>query len=170
MSEQKTYDLKHITDPNDRNGIEFEKLRFEYAWRHFDFHAKQRTQMFHFFLISVTFLAGAYGALGSSQAQAINQLAPPIAIAGLIVSLIFMGLDFRNVQLYRRSQRYLIALEKQVLFATGFRQLFHEGKELRGIMFDDAVDRPWHCLRHGFLIPFCQGGAALLFAFLALRV
>ena len=30
---------------------EFEKMRLELAWRHFDLHAKQRTQMFHFFII-----------------------------------------------------------------------------------------------------------------------
>ena len=41
-----------------RTVAEFEKMRFELAWRHFDLHAKQRTQMFHFFIILTPFLFG----------------------------------------------------------------------------------------------------------------
>jgi hypothetical protein len=41
-----------------RATMEFEKMRFELSWRYFDFHAKQRTQLFHFFIILMPFILG----------------------------------------------------------------------------------------------------------------
>jgi hypothetical protein len=50
--------MKIADDP--RAVVEFEKMRFEFAWRHFEFHARQRTIMFHFFVLLVPFLFGGY--------------------------------------------------------------------------------------------------------------
>ena len=52
------YEAFETGGENSRTVAEFEKMRFELAWRHFDFHAKQRTQMFHFFIILTPFLFG----------------------------------------------------------------------------------------------------------------
>ncbi|MDF0497224.1 hypothetical protein [Bradyrhizobium yuanmingense] len=51
--------LSRATPPEDaRATMEFEKMRFELSWRYFDFHARQRTQLFHFFIILAPFMLG----------------------------------------------------------------------------------------------------------------
>ena len=173
MSEDNQYDLQHIIDTDNRSGIEFEKLRFEYAWRHFDMHARQRIQMFYFFLISIAFICGAFANLANSQKDELALLAPYIAVAGLVVSLIFLALDFRNQALYSISRRHLKAIEKNVLYPDGFRELFEnptdKSGKITGIMLENSLG-PYWLFRHKFLIPLCQLGAVVLFLVLLFRV
>ena len=105
-----------------RTIAEFEKMRFELAWRHFDFHAKQRTQMFHFFIILTLFLFG--GCFILFKEREIMGSWPPIiaSIGGGFLAVLFLLLDQRNKQLYRVGQSALRLLEQQLLF-TEFRPL-----------------------------------------------
>lgn len=51
--------LSRAEPPEDaRATMEYEKMRFELSWRYFDFHARQRTQLFHFFVILTPALLG----------------------------------------------------------------------------------------------------------------
>jgi hypothetical protein len=42
------------------------KTQFDYAWKWFDFHAKQRTSMFNFYIIVVGATLGAVAALAKA--------------------------------------------------------------------------------------------------------
>lgn len=147
---------------------EFEKMRFELAWRHFDFHAKQRTQMFHFFIILTPFLFG--GCFILFKEREIVGSWPPIiaALSGGFLALLFFFLDQRNKQLYRVSQGALRLLEGQLLFAD-FRPLKINGANYPGIistakeLYDDN-----HLLKHGTLMGLVYWTAIALFLGLAL--
>lgn len=170
MEDDSRYDLSHIASADNRNGVEFEKLRFEYAWRHFDMHARQRLQMFYFFLISVAFLCGVVVSASNSQKSELSGLTSIVAGAGLIYCLIFLALDIRNRELYSVSRRHLKALEANVLYPDGFREIFEDQKNkvgrIHGIMIEDGGKS---YLRHKFLIPVCHVIAAALFAYLFIR-
>jgi len=136
-------------------------------------HARQRVQMFNFFLISTAFLSGALANVGSGQRPDVAHLSSVIPIFGFAISLIFLLLDFRNRNLYAISCRHLLALEKSVLYPEGFREIFENPEtqtgRVTGIMIEDAIGRSWS-LRHKFLLPLCHVGGAFLFLFLFLRV
>jgi hypothetical protein len=173
MPQTDKYDLHHIEDPENRNGVEFEKLRFEHAWRHFDMHARQRIQMFYFFLISVAFLCGAFANVSSSQNSELARLSLLVAVAGFAISLVFLALEVRNRVLYSISHRHLKALEENILYPEGFREVYEnrakQSGRLRGILIEDAARR-FLLLRHSFLLPLCHIGGAALFFVLFLRV
>lgn len=89
-------------------------LRFEYAWRWFAFHAKQRVSMFNFFLIGMGILANAYVFLLTGH---INEAAGTLAILGALMSALFVLLDRRNHQLVHVGEEFLKELEDSELFA-----------------------------------------------------
>jgi hypothetical protein len=107
---------KFDTDP--RVIIEFEKIRFELMWRHFDLHARQRTTMFNFFVILVPFLFGGCFILFKDR-EVMGSL-PAIVAAGASALLVFIFflLDLRNKQLYRVSKEALSLMEDELLFAS----------------------------------------------------
>jgi hypothetical protein len=104
----------HGIEDDARALIEFEKVRFDFAWRHFEFHARQRTTMFHFFVLLVPFLfAGFYYLLKADAFKRANPAAALVVAAiGFILSVTFWLLDVRNRQLYRVSQENLRLIEK----------------------------------------------------------
>jgi hypothetical protein len=148
---------------------EFEKMRFELAWRHFDFHAKQRTQMFHFFIILTPFLFGGCFILFKER-EIMGSWPPIIASAGggfLALLFLFLLLDQRNKQLYRVSQSALRLLENQILF-TDFRPLKLSGANYPGIISKEKElygDNHW--LKHTTLMSLVYGTAIALFFGLA---
>jgi hypothetical protein len=151
-----------------RTVAEFEKMRFELAWRHFDLHAKQRTQMFHFFIILIPFLFGGCFLLFKER-EIIGSLPPIIAsAAGSFLALLFLLLDQRNKRLYRVSQDALLLLENQVLF-TDFRPL----KEVSGANYPGVISKEKelygdsHWVKHTTLMSFVYGIAIALFFGLA---
>jgi hypothetical protein len=161
------YEAFESGSENARAIAEFEKMRFELAWRHFDFHAKQRTQMFHFFIILTPFLFG--GCFILFKEREIMGSWPSIiaALGGGFLALLFFFLDLRNTQLYRVSQSALRLLEAQLLF-TDFRPLKVSGANFPGIiskekeLYDDN-----HFLRHSTLMGLVYWTAIVLFFGLA---
>ena len=109
--------LEAQLDADPRALVEFEKIRFELAWRHFDLHARQRTTMFHFFILLMPFLFGGCFILFKER-EAVGPLPAIVAAgAGALLALIFSGLDLRNKQLYSVSKEALGLIEGQFLFA-----------------------------------------------------
>jgi hypothetical protein len=106
-----------LLDADARALVEFEKLRFELAWRHFDLHARQRTTMFHFFVLLMSFLFGGCFYLFKERAGVGPFPAMGAAGAGALLGAIFSLLDLRNIQLYKVSKQALELLEQQFLFA-----------------------------------------------------
>jgi hypothetical protein len=95
--------------------VEFEKIRFELAWRHFDLHARQRTTMFHFFILLMPFLFGGCFILFKERELVGSFPAIVAAVAGALLAVIFSLLDLRNKQLYRVSKDALALFEDQFL-------------------------------------------------------
>jgi hypothetical protein len=119
---------------NDARGIvDFEKLRFELAWRHFEFHARQRTTMFHFFIILAPFLFG--GCFILFKEREIVGAFPAMVAAGVgaVLSVIFYLLDQRNKQLYNASKEALSLLERHFLY-TADRPLKVSGANYEGVI------------------------------------
>jgi hypothetical protein len=101
-----TYEAFDTGGEKGRTLAEFEKMRLELAWRHFDLHAKQRTQMFHFFIILVPFLFGGCFILFKER-EIVGSLPPIIAsVGGGFLALLFLLLDQRNKQLYPGRMTY----------------------------------------------------------------
>lgn len=90
----------------------FEK-RFEYAWNFFDFHAKQRMQVFNFFIVFSGIMANAYAlSIGYGNLE----VAAAVGFVGAIVSFFFKLLDHRNEELVNLAEDILFDLERRLLF------------------------------------------------------
>ena len=143
------------------------KDQFDYAWKWFELHANQRVSMLNFFLIGVGILLAALATLLEK-----NLHLPAMAVAGVgvIVCLIFLGLEFRNSKLVKLAEFELFRLEHDWLFKDG--QGTNDPDEWKpvGILKWDAAyfGKPtrkpptWlgKKLTHGVLIP----GVQILFA------
>lgn len=111
--------------------MEFEKMRFELSWRYFDFHARQRTQLFHFFVILSPFIFGGCFYLIKERGS-IGTLPGIVApCAGALLVIVFFGLDRRNRQMIDVAERALMLLEEHVLFSN-FRRLDVHGVRFPG--------------------------------------
>ena len=121
-------------DPQNGAGSHSGNMQFEYAWRWFDLHAKQRVSMFNFFLLSVGALATAYGLLFREQLYVVAAVA---AFMGVFVSLVSCLLDVRNHELVKMGEKALKGVERAHL--TGCTILTDE-------------KQPPSPLKHGWLI------------------
>lgn len=146
---------------------ELVKLQFDYGWKYFDFHAKQRTTMLSFFFVGVAFLANALVSL-----LEIRLLDPAafLAFAGFSISLGFLLLDFRNSKLVNIAEDLLIYLEEQNIFGAGdiciykHKETENKKKVRFGILFREQQEGPW-CLirRHSFSIRAIEVISAAMF-------
>jgi hypothetical protein len=102
------------------------KIQFDYAWKWFDFHARQRTSMFNFYVIVVAAVFGAIGAL-LREGQANATIIVIFCIFGIATSLIFFGFDRRNIRLLSYGEVTLIWLEKNKFFPTGTEKVLFDG-------------------------------------------
>ena len=89
------------------------KLRFDFAWKHFEYHARQRIFMFNFFLVVTGILANSYVAL---LRLGLHEIAVGLGFLGFLFSLSFFALDWRNTQLAMMGQYVLLKLEKDDIF------------------------------------------------------
>ena len=121
-------------DTQNGTGSQSANMQFEYAWRWFDLHAKQRVSMFNFFLLSVGALATAYGLLLREQLYVVAALA---AFIGAFVSLVSCLLDRRNHELVKIGEEALKKVEKAHLTEC---QILTDEKQ------------PPSLLKHGWLI------------------
>ena len=99
-------------DTQNGAGSQSANMQFEYAWRWFDLHAKQRVSMFNFFLLSVGALATAYGLLLREQLYVVAAVA---AFMGVFVSLVSCMLDVRNRELVKMGEEALKEVERAYL-------------------------------------------------------
>lgn len=104
-----------------------------YVWEWWKFHAKQRTDMFNYFLIITGILANAYVQLLKTPQP---RLSMGLGAVGLIASLGFLLLDIRNTNQLERATTLLQEIESA--------ELFQEGKSL-------ARTRDFWLIRHRFV-------------------
>jgi hypothetical protein len=132
--------LNRAAPPEDaRATMEFEKMRFELSWRYFDFHARQRTQLFHFFIILAPFLFG--GCFYLFKEREIVGYSPGViaSLAGALLSIFFFGLDRRNRQIIHSSERAIRLIEAQLLF-TDFRPITVAGSLFKGVLTTEKAE------------------------------
>jgi hypothetical protein len=83
----------------------------ELAWRHFDFHAKQRIDMFKSYLTLITIV---YVGLGVAIQSKIYMIGILFCLLLICFSVLFYLFDLRNRQLVRISESYLLSEEKRI--------------------------------------------------------
>ncbi len=88
--------------------------RLDYAWGWFQFHAKQRMDMFNYFLIVTGILATAFVDLIKDGHPHLSQT---LAGLGATTAFGFLVLDLRNKHLVDKSVRILKVLENNDIFA-----------------------------------------------------
>jgi hypothetical protein len=107
---------KYITnnDHEKLNGLwKLLKLRFNYSWNAFEFHAKQRISMFNFFILFAGITANAIANLLRA-----NLFVPAgiLAFIGGVVSIVFIFFDRRNEELVHFAEDNLRELERDIVF------------------------------------------------------
>lgn len=95
---------------------DLEKLRLDYAWKYFSFHADQRTKMFNFMLLGMGIFATA---LVTAIDKKLDLEAALLSTGAAIVALVFCLLDRRNRALYVPALEVLRHTEDTVLFGVG---------------------------------------------------
>ena len=163
---QLTEIIARATPPEDaRATMEFEKMRFELSWRYFDFHARQRTQLFHFFIILAPFMFGGCFYLFKER-ELVGYMPGQIAsCTGALLAILFFGLDRRNRQIIHLSERAIRLIEAQLLF-TDFRSIADNGSSFEGVLTTEKAENDKRTLKsfrgHSFLV-----GAVYCIAFAA---
>jgi len=136
--------------------------RRDYAWKWFDYHAKQRVSMFNFFLIASGLLATAY-VNTLCKGEELLGVAIAISILGTVIALVFVFLDCRNARLVYLAEDVLRRLEREQLF-RGFRGLNEKLDEVKGgIVYRDAVETPGCWGKHKCLLKAVEVVVALNF-------
>jgi hypothetical protein len=76
------------------NDLETLKARLTYAWNVWEFHGRQRMSMFYYFLVIVGILVNGY--ITALKEPNLRHILPEICVLGLILSPIFLVIDWRN--------------------------------------------------------------------------
>jgi len=96
------------------------QIRFNYAWNWFDFHARQRTTMFNFFVVATGIFFAAYASLVKVRIDHSGSLpcaaTTILLFLGASVSLLFFLLDFRNAALVDLAEELLERMECDNVF------------------------------------------------------
>ena len=106
-----------VSEPAPDPKLELQKLRFDYAWKWFSFHAEQRVKMFNFMLLVFgVFAAGLLNALDKNLPKAV---AVVLSFFAAILAVLFSQLDRRNRDLVWLAEDVLKQLERDFIFADG---------------------------------------------------
>lgn len=129
--------------------LELEKLRFDYSWKWFAFHADQRTKFFNFMIL-------VEGALATATATAYDtshaNTAVVLCVTGAIFALIFAQLDRRNRDLVWLGEDVLVELERRVIFGEYEKIKDREKREIPfGILRRQAREEVYTGMMHDAL-------------------
>jgi hypothetical protein len=94
-----------------------DKLQFDYAWKWFESHQRQRMIMFYYYCIIVGVLANA---LVYSYKEDLSTIKIPIGIMGFFTSIAFLFFDIRNRGMAKVGEDILEKLENEVIFPPDF--------------------------------------------------
>src|SRR5690349_7522707 len=153
-----------------REPSELEKLRFDYAWKWFCFHAEQRTKMFNFMLIGLGVFASG---LVTAIEKHLRLESAVLASAATLIAVGFFLLDRRNKQLYQVALAVLIETERTLLFpdATGAENAEAPGISRRIQLEEKNDPKGWKGAgiairqgRHRVMMPLVTAVFVLLFA------
>ena len=136
------------------------QIRFEYAWRHFALHARQRVTMFNFFLLGSGVIANAYGLL---IREPLYWQAGGVGLIGFLVCAVSFMLDVRNRQLVRLGEDALRRVEQDYLLSPEQISSNVEAPEYAIMTRERQTKKPrsWH--RHGNLFKCLEVAGAIAF-------
>ncbi|MHC4687608.1 MAG: RipA family octameric membrane protein [Planctomycetota bacterium] len=146
------------------------KLRYDYAWKWFEYHANQRVTMFNYFLIITGILSNAYVGL---LKEGLLEIAMALGSLGALTSVGFFLLDWRNKQLVDMGEDVLEKLEREKIFngykgkkggeifQLGF--LFREEEEKLKLQGKPLRRLGTSLIKHKFWIRAIQGAVVILF-------
>ena len=106
------------SDPEDLSATQMEilKLRAKYAWDLWEFHGRQRMNMFNYFLVITGILVNGY--LSVLKDQTIWGALSPICLLGIFQCLAFFMIDIRNRKMLYFADDILKELGRGFLFAS----------------------------------------------------
>jgi hypothetical protein len=110
------------------------KLQFDYAWKWFESHQRQRMIMFYYYCIIVGVLANA---LVASYEGSYSSLRIPIGIMGTFTSFAFFFFEKRNRSLCKVAENILEKLENEVIFPPEFTD--ENGNKMGPISVDTRI-------------------------------
>jgi hypothetical protein len=113
---------------------ERDKLQFDYAWKWFESHQRQRMIMFYYYCIIVGVLANA---LVASYKDSFAAIRVPIGIMGFFTSIAFLFFDIRNRGMARVAEDILEKLENEVIFPPDF--LDKDGNKMGPLSVDRRI-------------------------------
>lgn len=102
----------------EENLSDVDKTAFDYAWKWFDFHGKQRMQLFNYFLIITGILANAYVTALDKKFFSVGVI---VCVLGVLQSLGFIVFDIRNRDLTERAERALHVFEHEKQLFKGYK-------------------------------------------------
>lgn len=152
--------MSHTDEDNSRRDI-----RFEYAWRYFALHARQRITMFYFFLIGSGIMANAYGLL---LREKLHWIAAGVAIVGVLICIVSLMLDIRNHQLVRLGEQALRRIELDSIVSDRSNVDLSNPPDYMILTREDAAGAPRARLKHGVLIRFLELSVAVGFLLAAI--
>lgn len=111
-----------------KNICSIDKARLGIAWKWFDFHAKQRTTFFNFFLVITGIILNAYVL---AIKENFKEIAVALCVFGILQALAFISFDIRSRQLTRHAEDVIEMVERSTLFPNSYRNSeINSGKQL----------------------------------------
>jgi hypothetical protein len=94
--------------------LEVLKAKLSYAWNVWEFHGRQRMNMFNYFLVITGILIS--GFVAASKETALHGILPVISLLQFVECLVFLIIDWRNRTILYCADDSLLESEK-ILFA-----------------------------------------------------
>jgi hypothetical protein len=113
---------------------ERDKMQFDYAWKWFESHQRQRMIMFYYYCIIVGVPANA---LVASYKDSLAAIRVPIGIVGFFTSIAFLFFDIRNRGMAKVGEDILEKLENEVIFPPDF--LDKDGNKMGPLSVDRRI-------------------------------
>ena len=95
-----------------------DQARLDIGWKWFDFHAKQRTTIFNFFLLITGIILNAYVL---AIRECLYQIAIALSVFGILQAIVFFLFDIRNRQLTAHAENVIEMVERTHLFPEDYR-------------------------------------------------
>jgi hypothetical protein len=92
--------------------LEEVKARLSYAWNVWEFHGRQRMNMFNYFLVITGILVNGY--INAVKENSLHRVVPAICLLGLVQCLVFLMIDWRNRTMLYFADSLLKDSEKEL--------------------------------------------------------
>jgi hypothetical protein len=97
------------------NNLELVKARLSYAWNVWEFHGRQRMNMFSYFLVITGILVNGY--INAVKESSLHRIVPVICLLGFVQCVVFLMIDWRNRTMLYFADGLLKESEKELFKA-----------------------------------------------------